>query len=98
MLQLTDQQRQQVLDIILNELDQPFEVFAYGSRTKQQARDYSDLDLLIKANDKLGIEQLYKLKDAFEFSDLPFRVDVQDWHGLSESFKQNIKSSLFKLL
>ena len=97
MLQLTQTQREQVIDIVKNIVEQPHDIFAYGSRVKGQARPYSDLDLLIKAKQKLSIETLYKLKDAFEFSDLPFRVDVQDWYGMGESFKANIDSSLVKL-
>lgn len=97
MLQLTQPQCEQVIDIVSNVLEQPHKIFAYGSRTKDQARTYSDLDLLIKTEQKLPVESLYKLKDAFEFSDLPFRVDIQDWYGLSESFKENIQSSLIEL-
>ncbi len=97
MLQLTDQQRQQVLDITLSVLHEPFALFVYGSRAKEQARPYSDLDLLIKADHKLPVEQRYQLKDAFEFSDLPFRVDIQDWYALSDDFKQNIENQLIKL-
>jgi type I restriction enzyme S subunit len=97
MLQLSETQLHQVQAIIKNKLDESTEVFAYGSRTKQQAREYSDLDLLIKATEKLPIQTLYQLKDAFEFSELPFRVDVQDWFTLSKEFKQQIQSSLIKI-
>ncbi|QKI88290.1 nucleotidyltransferase family protein [Thiomicrorhabdus xiamenensis] len=97
MLQLTEQQSLEVLRIVNSIIDEPHAVFAYGSRTKDQARPYSDLDLLVRADEKLPIEKLYKLKDAFEFSDLPFRVDVQDWYALNDSFKHNIESSLIKL-
>ena len=32
------------------------------------------------------------LKEAFEESRLPFRVDVLDWHTISESFRKVIKA------
>ncbi|MGC9386704.1 MAG: nucleotidyltransferase family protein [Hydrogenovibrio sp.] len=98
MLQLTEQQRQQVINIINSMRSEPLEIYAYGSRTKDQARPYSDLDLLVKAQQKLPIETLYKLKDAFEFSDLPFRVDIQDWYAMDDGFKANIESSLIQII
>lgn len=97
MLQVTQQQLDTIKSIIKDNISQSLEVYAYGSRTKNEARTYSDLDLLVKAEQKLNFEELYKLKDAFEFSDLPFRVDIQDWHVMSESFKKNIETSLLKV-
>lgn len=97
MLQVTQQQLETIQSIIRDTISQSLEVYAYGSRTKNEARTYSDLDLLVRANQKLNIEDLYKLKDAFEFSDLPFRVDVQDWHEINDSFKENINSSLVQI-
>lgn len=97
MLQVTQQQLDTINSIIKETISQPLEVYAFGSRTKNEARAYSDLDLLVKAEQKLNIEELYKLKDAFEFSDLPFRVDVQDWYAMSDAFKENINSSLVKV-
>ncbi|MBU6145901.1 MAG: hypothetical protein KGO83_04255, partial [Paenibacillaceae bacterium] len=32
------------------------------------------------------------VKDAFQESNLPFRVDVLDWHALSEAFRDVIKA------
>lgn len=98
MLQLTETQLHQVQALIKSKLIEPIEVFAYGSRTKQQAREFSDLDLLVKSTEKLPIQTLYQLKDAFEFSDLPFRIDIQDWHTLSQEFKQQIQNSLIKII
>lgn len=98
MLQVSKTQLNQIVTLIQADLNGTYEIFAYGSRTKQQARPYSDLDLLIKAQERLSIEQLYKIKDAFEFSDLPFRVDIQDWHTLSDSFKKAIQDSLVQIL
>lgn len=98
MLQLTQQQCEQVISIVSSVLDEPHQIYAYGSRTKEQARPYSDLDLLVKTKQKLPIEKLYKLKDAFEFSDLPFRVDIQDWYAMDDGFKANIESSLIQII
>ena len=67
------------------------EVRAFGSRVTWTAKDYSDLDLAIVGERALGPDVLRRLKEAFEESDLPFRVDVLDWHALSPSFQRVIE-------
>ena len=66
------------------------EVRVFGSRVKQTAKDWSDLDLAVVGIVRLGQHALYDLKEAFEESDLPIRVDVLDWHMISPEFKQVI--------
>ena len=66
------------------------EVRAFGSRVKWTAKDYSDLDITIVGSEPLSLRQLRRLKEAFEESDIPIRVDVADWQSLSDNFKQVI--------
>ena len=66
------------------------EVRAFGSRATWTAKDYSDLDLAIVGAGPLHRGALGRLKDAFEDSDLPIRVDVLDWYAISESFRNAI--------
>ncbi|OYZ17620.1 MAG: hypothetical protein B7Y39_15100 [Bdellovibrio sp. 28-41-41] len=62
---------------------------AFGSRAKNKARVLSDLDLcLLEDYDKTTVR---RLQDAFEESDLPFKVDVVVWSDLSDSFKKQIQ-------
>ncbi len=65
------------------------EVWVYGSRAKGTARPSSDLDLVVFAatNKPADIDAL---REAFEDSDLPFRVDLFVWDEIPESFKPNI--------
>ena len=67
------------------------EVRAFGSRAKWNAEDYSDLDLAVVSGQPLRWRALGDLRDAFEESDLPFRVDVLDWHDISDRFKNIIQ-------
>ena len=67
------------------------EVRAFGSRAAWTAKDYSDLDLAVVCDGVLGLDVLGRLKEAFEESDLPFRVDVLDWHAISSSFQKVIE-------
>ena len=67
-----------------------YEVRAFGSRVKWTAKDYSDLDLAVIGSKPLSLRQKGKLSEAFEESNLPMRVDVLDWHRISEEFKKII--------
>ena len=66
------------------------DVWAFGSRVKWLAKDTSDLDLCVDAKQALSFVQLGLLKEAFEDSDLPYKVDVVDWATTSESFRKII--------
>ena len=67
------------------------EVRAYGSRATWTAKDYSDLDLAVVGEAPSHWRTLSRLKEAFEESRLPMRVDVLDWHTISESFRDEIE-------
>lgn len=67
------------------------EIRAFGSRVNSTAKNYSDLDLAVLGSGKLGDDLLRRLREAFEESDLPFRVDVLDWHAVSPSFQKVIE-------
>ena len=67
------------------------EVRAYGSRACWTAKDYSDLDLAVMGDGPLHWQTLSRLKEAFEESRLPMRVDVLDWHATSDNFRQEIE-------
>ncbi|MCM8813759.1 MAG: nucleotidyltransferase domain-containing protein [Candidatus Omnitrophica bacterium] len=67
-----------------------YEVRAFGSRITDTIKNYSDLDLAIVGREPLADGVLSLLKENFQESDLPFRVDVLDWHEISEEFRQVI--------
>ena len=73
------------------------EVRAYGSRATWTARDYSDVDLAVVGKGPLDREVIADLKEAFQDSDLPMRVDVLDWHSVSEEFREAIKAEMVVL-
>ena len=82
---------QEAVKRILAEYVPECEVRAFGSRAAWTAKDYSDLDLAVVGDGPLDWKTLGGLKEAFEESDLPMRVDVLDWHGISESFREVIE-------
>jgi predicted nucleotidyltransferase len=67
------------------------EVRVFGSRVNGKAAKFSDVDLAIVCNEKLGWRKIELLKDAFAASDLPMSVDVVDWHSLTDEFRALIE-------
>lgn len=67
------------------------EVWAFGSRAKWNAKEYSDLDLAIITDKPLSLDISANLSDDFSESDLPWKVDVVDWAATSESFRKIIE-------
>jgi predicted nucleotidyltransferase len=63
------------------------EVRAFGSRVNGTPKDYSDLDLALVGAAKLDTAVMGNLREAFEESDIPFRVDIIDWHSISKEFQ-----------
>ena len=57
-------------------------VCVFGSRATGRACPFSDLDLLVIEPAMLSWSQRADLRDAFEASDLPFRVDVVEAQAL----------------
>ena len=66
-------------------------VWAFGSRATGKAKQYSDLDLCIKADTALGLDVMSAMAEDFSESDLPWKVDIVDWFSVSDSFKAMIE-------
>lgn len=66
-------------------------VWAFGSRTRNTAKKFSDLDLAILTQDPLGLEIHAALVDDFSTSDLPWKVDIVDWALTDEAFRDVIQ-------
>ena len=75
---------------ILQRCAAEWEVWAFGSRTTGKAKPYSDLDLALITEVPLTLSQMATLQEAFDASDLTFRVDLVDWAATSDSFRQII--------
>ena len=87
---LSSKQFKIVKDILQSNLPVAANVWVFGSRAKGNVKPYSDLDLAIDMHQPITIDIHAKLADAFDESDLPFKVDIVDWQSINESFKKNI--------
>ena len=70
----------------------PYTFYAFGSRVTGRARPLSDLDLCFMEEMPLSVQA--QLEGEFEESDLPYKVDIVDYHRCSEDFKKIITPDL----
>jgi uncharacterized protein len=83
---------------ILNRFVPEAEIIVFGSRIHGTAKPWSDLDLAIKADSSLDWKLLEEIKEAFQESELPFRVDLLDWNEITVAFRKAIEKSGLKIL
>jgi uncharacterized protein len=89
------------LEAVRNILDRfvpEAEIIVFGSRIHGTAKPWSDLDLAIRVETALDWKLLEEIKEAFQESELPFRVDILDWNNISPAFRKAIEKSGFEIL
>ena len=89
-LQLTRTEVRTVRSIVHAVLGADARVRVFGSRATGRARPFSDLDLLFVQPACLSWQQRADLRDRFEASDLPFRVDLVDGEALAPGMAQRV--------
>ncbi len=87
-IDITADQRKIILTLLRQHLPDT-SAWVYGSRAKWTSRPQSDLDLVVFTNPKQR-QQVGALREAFEESNLPFRVDLFVWNDIPKSFQEII--------
>ena len=80
----------QLLKKILAKYPYPF--YAYGSRVKVTAHQFSDLDLCYQED--IPSEVIYQIKGELEESNLPFFVELVSWKQMRPEFQKLIEEDL----
>ena len=70
----------------------PYEFFVFGSRVRGDNKKFSDLDLAYKA--EIPKAELSLIREEFEQSKLPYKIDLVDLKSCTEEFKQLIINDL----
>lgn len=96
-IDLSAEHRQLVLGLLAELLPASARVWVFGSRATGRARRYSDLDLAIDAGRPLSLDEAALLREAFEESDLPYRVDIVDWHAIGDRFRRLVAAERIPL-
>lgn len=90
----TAEQEALVRAILADHLPDSVAVSVFGSRVTGKARRYSDLDLALAGDGPIAAGTKLDLAEAFDESDLPWKVDLIDWASTSEHFRQIIAADL----
>ncbi|MCL2484771.1 MAG: restriction endonuclease subunit S [Endomicrobia bacterium] len=72
-------------------------VYTFGSRAKWTAKDTADIDLALDVKN-IPQKLIRNLTDAFEESNIPYKVDIVDLNAIDDSFRNNIKNDLVEIL
>ena len=88
-IDITTEERQTVLALLQRHLPGTA-AWVYGSRVKWTSRPQSDLDLVVFATPEQR-PQVGDLREAFEESNLPFRVDLFVWDDVPGEFRDRIQ-------
>ena len=89
-LDITVEQHKTVLALLARHLPNT-RAWVYGSRVKWTSRPQSDLDLVVFATPEQA-GRVSDLREAFEESNLPFRVDLFVWDDVPEQFRKQIEA------
>ena len=89
-LDITTAERETVLALLQRHLPGTA-TWVYGSRAKWTSRPQSDLDLVVFATPEQQ-RQVGDLREAFEESNLLFRVDLFVWDEVPVSFRKRIET------
>ena len=89
-IDITAEQRKTVLALLARHLPNTM-AWVYGSRVKWAARPESDLDLVVFAKPEQE-RRVSDLREAFEESNLAFRVDLFVWDEVPEQFRKHIEA------
>ncbi len=95
MLDLTPSQKTLVCAVVDAHLERQ-RVRVFGSRAHRTAKPFSDLDLLV-LGPPLGAKLRGMLEEAFDESDLPFRVDIAEAATVSAEFRALIEAQAVAL-
>ena len=86
-----------IINILNKNINNIAKYYVFGSRSKGDYKEYSDIDIAIDSGKKIEDNVMSAIMTDFENSTLPYKVDVVDLNSVSEDFKNLIKDDLKKL-
>jgi len=98
MMKISKKVEKEIKEIIFRFLNpKEYQVFIFGSRATGKAKKYSDYDVGIWGKKRVPSHIMVLIEEAFEESDLPYKVDIVDFSLVSSKFKKIALSKIKKL-
>ena len=92
-IDITTSQRKTILALLGKYLPNTT-AWVYGSRVKWTSRPQSDLDMVVFATPEQH-RKISDLREAFEESNLPFRVDLFVWDEVPKQFRRRLRQIMW---
>ena len=83
-----------IINKILKDYTSKYAFFYYGSRIKGNFNRTSDLDILIKSENEMSLDELVDLKEKFDESNLPYIVNFSEYSKMNKNFYNLIQNDL----
>lgn len=80
--------RLKILDLMKNEDAQ---IYLYGSFARGEGKQSSDIDIAVKYRGESNRNKIMKLREFFEESNFPYRVEIADMNFMSKILSDEIK-------
>jgi len=98
MFDITDEQKAKIVALLRVAIPDA-DYYVYGSRARGEARKLSDLDIMIKSHDQKRIPMMAfgEAVELLSASNLPFRVDLNDYHSTDPDFIRMIEQGFVAL-
>jgi predicted nucleotidyltransferase len=97
-MKISKKVEKEIKEIIFRFLNpKEYQVFIFGSRATGKAKKYSDYDVGIWGKKPVPSQIIVLIEEAFEESDLPYKVDIVDFSLVSSKFKKIALSKIKKL-
>ncbi len=92
---IEDDVRGAIISILSSKLPEDCRGYLFGSRATGKAKPFSDVDVALDNSGQPVPEAvLSALRSSFEFSSLPYKVDIVDINIISEGFRRAIEPQL----
>lgn len=75
------------IDLIKNSVNKYLpeaKIFIFGSRARETNKKFSDIDIAIKNPNKPDYKLLAMIRFDLEESELPYKIDLSDYHDLDK--------------
>ena len=72
--------------------DENVKVILYGSRARGDYNERSDFDIALAGKEKLEEKIIRIVKEEFEESTIPYKVEVVDFNNVSDVLKKQINA------
>ena len=87
--EIKDRYLPKIISLIRKYLQDEALIILFGSRARKEQRPFSDYDICIKSNTKLGVKK-FLIEEALEESTIPYKVDLIDYFEAGQELRARI--------